>query len=390
MIPSLLISVLLVADYRVVANGGAMKWGTGPDDVGSIPSWSSASQLLQAEWTTLPASIFDEPGVRAFYEAGGNRQFGEVEPVAFPIVPPPQIPPRVPIVSPDVNDPADELFRTYYNPLGSQFAFGNRGAQPYKYDWLSYDDIVYIPSSPARGVAGSMQAVEWNTWMRYSRRIGEDKLFTWTPAFNDQFFSGPTGVAMPGDVNNLSSAVSLASVNPGPWNWQLGFNPQINSDFRRSLTSNAYIFDGHGVILYRASSTWTLAFGVALWDRTRERVIPYGGVIWTPNDRWEVRLLFPESRLSYYLGRRNDTDLWAYVTGEYVNRAYQVDIADTRAKDLVEMSDYRVMAGINGTWKGYTVFLQGGYVFDRHLQFRGPTPDFHLNGSALLRTGLTY
>ena len=41
--------------------------------------------------------------------------------------------------------------------LLSQFLYGIDQAQPYKYGWLSYDDIVYLPTAHAHGVSGSMQ-----------------------------------------------------------------------------------------------------------------------------------------------------------------------------------------------------------------------------------------
>ena len=49
------------------------------------------------------------------------------------------------------------------------------------------------------------------------------------------------------------------------------------------------------VAFYRTSPQWTWVGGVVYWDRVNDRVLPYAGAIWIPNDHTELRLLFPEA-----------------------------------------------------------------------------------------------
>ena len=283
----------------------------------------------------------------------------------------------------------DQLFANYYDPFSTQFTYGTDGAQQYQYGWLSYNDAVFIPESPARGVPGQMQILEWNSWVRFSTRVGDRLIFSWTPEFNGEFWRPPAGLGLPLYVNEFKSDFKLASVNPGRWNWQVGFTPQLNADLKRSLDANAYLFDGRAVALFRASPNWTLACGVEYWNRVHNYVIPYGGVIWTPNNRWEFRLLFPNSRVSYYLGNHHSFDLWAYASAEYLIEAYQIDTT-MGIKERGQWKDYEVLFGFDAGKGKYSAFLQAGVIFDRHVRFNGPTPDFNLGNSVLVRTGFIF
>jgi hypothetical protein len=279
----------------------------------------------------------------------------------------------------------------YYDPFSNQFAYGNRGAQPYRLGWLSYDDGTYMPTSRVHGTTGTFQDVEWNAWMRYSRGLGDHYLFSWTPAWNTKFWTGPSGVALPADADQIISDFQLSSTWGGPWNWQLGFTPQINADFRRSLDSNAYMFDGRGVVFYQASANWRWAFGAAYWNRVVDRVIPYGGVIWAPDDRWEFRLFFPKTRISRYWGEVHGVSLWNYVSLEYNVQAYQLELQQPgHVKTRGQFSNNQLLVGLSGQRGGWSTFVEGGLVFDRHVGFRGSTPGFGISDALIARAGLLY
>lgn len=285
----------------------------------------------------------------------------------------------------------DPLLANYYDPFGNQFVVGPHVAQPYRLNWYSYDDFTYIPTSPTRGVTGSFQDLQWNAWMRTGRTFANRHLFTWTPTWNSSFWTGPTGVALPPDVDQIRSDFQVSSLYQGRWNWQAGFTPQINADFRRSLNSNAYMFDGRFVLFYQASEQWRLAFGAAYWNRVTDLIIPYGGVIWTPNDRWELRLLFPKARLSRYWGRVWGKQLWTYGSLGYDLQAWQVEIEDaTRAKTRMQMSSNQALVGATMQWGRFNAFAEGGLIFDRHVRFRGPTPSFGIQDTLMLRIGAMY
>jgi hypothetical protein len=54
------------------------------------------------------------------------------------------------------------------------------------------------------------------------------------------------------------------------------------------------------------------------------------------------------------------------------------------------MSDYRVLLGLSATSGIWTMFLEGGYVMDRHFRFRGAAADFNMDNCAIVRAGILF
>jgi hypothetical protein len=285
--------------------------------------------------------------------------------------------------------PADQTLAGFYDPFTRQFAYGSAGVQSYRLGWLSYDDFVYMPRAGTNGV-GHFSDVEWNTWLRYSQLVQQSMVFAWTASFNGHWWTGPSGITFPPDGTQLVSDFQLSSYMAGPWNWQLGVTPQINSDFERSLDSNAFMIDGRAVVFFRASPQWLFAAGAAFWNRATDHVIPYAGIIWSPNDRWEFRLLYPRARISYYTGNFWGFETWGYVSLDYNIEAYQMNFTAPHTSVRGELSDYRFLKGFNFERGRWNFFWEAGAVFDRHVRFRGPVDDFRIHEGLIIRTGLTY
>jgi hypothetical protein len=278
----------------------------------------------------------------------------------------------------------------FYDPFTFQFAYGENGYQPYRLGWYSYNDFVLMSSSPT-SIGGNFQDLQWNAWIRYAHLYQQRPIvFTWTGWMNGKFWTGPTGIPLPPGGAQFISDFQWASANSGPWNWQIGFTPQLNGTFNDRINANALMADVRAVALWRPSSQWLLAFGAAYWNRATDHLIPYGGAIWTPNDRLEFRFMFPRSRASYYLGRFRGADTWLYAAGEYAIEGYQIDLEGSHDSTRGETSDYRVLLGASSTTGIWTFFLEGGLVTDRHFRFRGPAHDFVLDDCAILRTGILF
>jgi hypothetical protein len=254
---------------------------------------------------------------------------------------------------------------------------------------VMYNDFVLMPDSPT-SIGGRFQDLEWNAWVRYARLNLNDTVFTWTGWANGKLWRGPAGVSLPSAALQFISDFQLASANAGPWNWQLGVTPQVNGSLEGKFNSNSLMVDGRAVLLYRASPQWLLAMGAAFWNRATDHLVPYGGVIWAPDDSWELRFMFPKSRASYYLGRFRGTDTWIYAAGEYNLEAYQVDFDGPNASTRGQTSGYRSFAGVTMTTGIWTLFAEAGIVTNRHFRFRGEQPDFTIGDCAFLRSGLLF
>lgn len=287
--------------------------------------------------------------------------------------------------------PTTYLFN-YYNPLSTQqFAYGCAGATPHRLGWSNRQEAVYIPSASTSGADGSFQDTEWNGAWRYSNLVDDGLLFTWTGMSNTRFWSGPEGIGFPPRAAQMIADFQWDTINPGPWNWQFGVTPQVNSDFQRQLTNDAYMVDGRVVGLTKLSPQLSLAVGAAFWNRASMHYIPYGGLIWSPDDRWEVRATFPKSRVSYYLWNHDKSDWWLYATGEYTINAYQINLEDAaRTKDRAEFRDYRILLGLSMIRPNCSTYIEGGYITNRDVEFRGDIPGFSISDTWIVRAGIGY
>ena len=277
----------------------------------------------------------------------------------------------------------------YYDPYGSQASYGIDGFQPWRLGWSVSHDLALFPySDAAGGTLGSMKIVEWNSNVRWSELIAPGLLFNVTGYFNAQYWDGPGGIDLPGQVDQISADMELGFFNNGPWSGQVAFHPQLVTDFDSSLSSNSFNFDGRVVLSYLASPRWTFVGGVAFWDRVNLLVVPHVGAIWTPAPRWELRLLYPKSRISYYMGRRWNRDFWAYGAFEYAAQAWQTDIGNpVVVDDRMQLTDDRFSFGVRWDSVRFSAFIEGGYVFNRQAKFAGSTPDFDLSNCGTVRAG---
>jgi hypothetical protein len=90
-----------------------------------------------------------------------------------------------------------------------------------------------------------------------------------------------------------------------------------------------------------------VALGVAFWNRVDNFLIPYAGVVWTPNDYWEFRIMFPKSRISYFLGNWWGSAAWVYCGLEYNVEAYQISLVGPSGQDeKIQIADYRAVVGL--------------------------------------------
>lgn len=278
----------------------------------------------------------------------------------------------------------------YYDPFGIQMGTGSNGPQGYRLGWLTYNDFTTIPSSDAEGTAGSMKIVAWNSFLKYSKLIGPGMLFNGTGWFNARWWDGPTGVALPPQVDQFSTDLELAFFDDGPWSGQIAFHPQIVSTYDAKLNHYAFNFDGRVIAMYRASPEWSFVGGVAIWDRVNLMVVPHAGVIWTPDDRWEFRILYPRSRISYFLGNWSNADVWLYGQAEYTAEAWQSVDKESPDINRIQLTDDRLSLGLRWDSGRYSFYVEGGYVFNRQVKFDGSTPGFDLANAGMFRIGLFY
>lgn len=281
---------------------------------------------------------------------------------------------------------------------GQRYYSGLNGPQPYRLDRPRLLlDFEYIPGQDVSNGQGEFESFGFDGTLEFTQLLNPGLVFTHAPQFGLRTWQSPllTGnERLPSTVFRFGWDFEFSTPENGtPWSFVLGFNPSINTDFESGLSSRGINLDGRAAAIYRANPQLQYVAGLMYWDRVNDRILPYGGVVWTPNDRAEIRAMFPEARVSYYVGNVADDDKWLYVKAGYHVESYQIDMdvpGGGGREDQIEIADWRVMLGLRSESNYFGTFIEGGYVFDREVEFGGQTTDFTIDDGFILRAGIRY
>ena len=134
-----------------------------------------------------------------------------------------------------------------------------------------------------------------------------------------------------------------------------------------------------------------IILGVVYLDRVDIKLLPAGGIVWTPNadTRWEI--LSPNPKLASRLTTWGNNEVWWYVAGEYGGGSWTFD-RTSGASDQFDYNDIRVLLGIETV--GNTrmrAFVETGFLFNRQIVYRtGPPITYDLSESFMFRGGLAF
>lgn len=236
--------------------------------------------------------------------------------------------------------------------------------------------------------------------------IGLDTVFAWpvlanpnpiyiTPGFTYHSWNGPASgnfAGFPDLPPNAYDAYLDTSWHPQITSWfsaDLDVRVGVYSDFHAINTDSIRIL-GRGLGIVTFSPQWQAAAGIWYLNRLTVQMLPAGGVIWTPNQDTRLALLFPNPKLSRRVFTFGNTDVWAYVAGEYGGGRWTIRRPDG-TNDIVELNDLRALAGLEWfAFAGVRGNAEIGYVFDRHIIYRSGPPVAHPGDAVLFRMGLTY
>lgn len=214
------------------------------------------------------------------------------------------------------------------------------------------------------------------------------------PGFAVHYWEGPvsTGPGTPDMPPRTYDAFIEAGWKPvvTPWlSGDLRMSVGYYSDFSK-YDSEAIRIRGSGLAIFTLSAQFAIVAGVDYINRLQIKLLPAGGVIWTPNPdmRWEI--LFPNPKLANRITTWGNTDVWLYAGGEYGGGTWAIQ-RQSLAEDAVDYNDLRVFLGTE--FVGYTGmkgWFEVGFVWNRELVYLSGTPDFKPNETIMLRAGMSY
>ena len=219
-----------------------------------------------------------------------------------------------------------------------------------------------------------------------------------TPGFALHLWDGPQS-ASPADMPPQTFDAYLDTswnpqINP-VFGAELDARIGVDSDFRK-VTMDSLRLTGKGMAVLTFSPSIKIKAGVWYLDRVHIKILPAGGVVWSPNPDLRFDFLFPNPRISRKFSTVGNVEWWWFIDGEYGGGTWTIkrgpDSSIPGEVDLVDYNDIRVGGGLEfKRINGFTGMFEAGYSCDRELVYRSQHPKtFRPDGTFYLRAGLTY
>ncbi len=126
----------------------------------------------------------------------------------------------------------------------------------------------------------------------------------------------------------------------------------VFSDFE-DVSSEALRSQGRIEGVFTLSPEVQLFAGIIYMDRERVKIMPTGGIVWTPRDHLVVKLIFPNPKISKRLWTGSRADWWGYINADYGGDSWGI-----KGLGKTDYNDIRVGLGLEFE----TISRVGGYV----------------------------
>ena len=210
-----------------------------------------------------------------------------------------------------------------------------------------------------------------------------------TPGFGFHFWQPPDALELPSTVFDAYVDVAWRTPINDRWGFGVGLTPGVYGDYQ-SYNPKAFQLTGWGLVDLRMNDALTLVAGAAVVRQLDMRVLPVGGLIWTPDQDNRLELLVPRSRIAHKVRQfAGGGAAWSYLACQFGGGTWAVTLPDETTA-LVTVSDLRAILGIEW-FRSRTVagVAEVGYVFARTGSATG-TPEFNPHDSVMLQAGATF
>ena len=291
--------------------------------------------------------------------------------------------------------------------LGRSYANGN--------------DLRFNNAQRQRGNRPPYQRLFQDTGLRGTYLWGEDKddleiteFEASTSAYFPNFLSIPEGLRVtPGFAFHWLDGPQLPETTAAPSRLysaylDFGIRPRFTPRFGAEVNARVGVYSdfqafngdsirliGSGIGIYRVTPEFAVKLGATYIDRVRVKLLPAGGILWTPNPQTRWDIFFPSPKLANYWTTINNKEIWWYLGGEYGGGSWSIEreVAPSRGEDdRMDINDIRVILGVEmSNLNRYYGFAEVGYVFDRDLVFfREPGDSIHVDETVMVRAGFAW
>jgi hypothetical protein len=231
------------------------------------------------------------------------------------------------------------------------------------------------------------------TTLNYPNFLWSQQPLQVSPGFVLNLWDGPK----PPATADLPSQSYDAYLNFG---WQPQLTPQIGgilntrvgvfTDFN-TFNDDSLRLLGQGLLVLRLTPTIALKGGVEYFDRLDIKLLPAGGILWTPNERMRFDIYFPRPKAAWQLFVMGNSTVWGYIGADIGGGSWTIERTNGFS-ERVDMNDLRAFGGFE--WMnhfGLSGFIEAGWVFDRQLVYEFNKADnLSMPDTLMVRGGLAW
>ncbi len=220
-----------------------------------------------------------------------------------------------------------------------------------------------------------------------------------TPGYGLHLFSGPPGHG-PGSAD-LPAQTYDAYIDGAwapqfsPWlGAELGARVGVFTDYHTFNTRHSIREMGRALAVVNYSPTVHFKLGVVYLDRNYVKMLPAGGVFWSPDPDTRIELFFPRPKYTHRITTTGTYQIWLYSTAEYGGGAWTIRRADGVSDDF-DYNDIKMSTGLEFIPETSTAAVRGylevGTALDRELRYRSNNPrEVDLSNAFMVRAGVSY
>lgn len=229
----------------------------------------------------------------------------------------------------------------------------------------------------------------WTNEVRAKLEFPAAPVLAATPRFGWHLVDGPVVTDLPAQLFDASVETVLSLPLGERLFLQTAVSPSIFTD-GDNTSGDAFRLPSRLLVFWTCTEKLTLSGGVVYLDREDVDWLPSAGLIYKPSDDWRVELLIPRPRVAWRYANDGSAARWVYVVGEFGGGSWAIERA-AGTDDVVTLSDYRLLLGWELTNPGGVgCRIEGGYVFNRTLEYRSAGVERDLPGTGLVRFAITY
>jgi len=146
---------------------------------------------------------------------------------------------------------------------------------------------------------------------------------------------------------------------------RLGLSPSFNSD-SWSFSSSDFCLPSRALLIYMPRENLIFVGGIAVYPGYEDKFIPFGGVIYKPNDRLAFNLVPKRANIIYDLTKK-----WSvFLEGDAMGREFNVKKDGVKGFTL-RYKELHAGGGVKFKMNKYfNFYLSSGYMFNRTLKYR--------------------